>query len=240
MTIGGANLPSMAIGVSNSLRLGQGQTSRNSDGPVGLGFQSINSATPNKEPTFAEALVNAGAVSQPVFTTKLTTGGDGFILFGETDESLYTGSLTQVPVDNSNGFWFIDGVSFGVNGQQFSSAPLNMIGDTGGAGLDIPSDALSSYFSNVPGSGQDSNGNYFYPCGTSLPDFNLFFSNVQNGGPSSITIPGGALENGGDGTNCYTWFGSAGDTGSLGLPFFVSQYIEWDLSGPTMSFAAQA
>lgn len=43
VTIGGANLPNMVIGVCNNLVLGSGSSSRNSDGPVGLGFQSINS-----------------------------------------------------------------------------------------------------------------------------------------------------------------------------------------------------
>lgn len=236
VTIGGANLPNMAIGVCNSLTLGSGSTSRNSDGPVGLGFQSINSASPTKEPTFAEALVAAGAVSDPVFSTFFTTDDSGFILFGMTDSSLYSGSLTSVPVDSSSGFWLLDNVSFGVNGNQFSSAPLTTICDTGGPGLDIPADALSDYFGAVSGSGQDGNGNWYYPCGSQLPDLDVYFPS------GSVTIPGIALENGsGDaGSNCYTWMGTANGQGSMGIPFFTSMYIEWDLSGPTMNFARQA
>ena len=242
VTIGGANLPDFAIGVCNDLRYGSGETSRNSDGPVGLGFQSLNSASPTKQPTFAEALVGAGAVSSPVFATAFTTGDSGYITFGDVDSSAYSGSLTQIPIDNSTGFWYIDNVSFGVNGNEFSSAPLNCICDTGGAGLDIPSDALSDYFGAVSGSGQDSSGNWYYPCGTTLPDLDVYFPSVLNGGPSQISIPGSALLNGNGpaGDNCYTWFGAAGTTGSMGLPFFVSQYIVWDLSTPTMSFAPQA
>ena len=242
VVLGDVALAGMPIGVANMLHLGTGQTSRNSDGPVGLGFQSLNSVKPDKQPTFAEALQSAGALSKPVFTTHLTTDDSGVILFGEYDSSLYTGSLTQVPVDNSAGFWVIDNVSFGMNGQQFSSAPINMIGDTGGGGLDIPADALASYFSIVQGSGQDSNGNYFYPCGTDLPALELYFPSVLNGGPGSASISGQSIKDGdGDaGQNCYTHFGAASDQGSLGIPFFVSQYIEWDMSVPSMAFAQQA
>ena len=235
----------MAIGVCNSLKLGSGASSRNSDGPVGLGFQSINSASPNKEPTFAEALVGAGAVSQPVFTTHFTTDESGFILFGSTDSSLYTGSLSQLPVDNSTGFWLLSDLTFGTNSQPFSDAsPLTCIADTGGPGLDIPASSLSAYYSSVPGASQDSGGTWSYPCGTDLPDLDVFFPQVLNGGPSSISLPGNKLKNGdgAEGDRCYTRLGAAGDggQGSLGVPFFGSLYIEWDLSGPTMSVARQA
>ena len=243
VTIGGANLPNFAIGVCDSLRFGPGASARNSDGPVGLGFQAINSATPNKEPTFAEALVSAGAVAHPVFTTRFTTGDDGFILFGDTDASLHTGDLSQVAVDNGSGFWLLDGLTFGVNGQPFSAAPLTCIADTGGPGLDIPADALSAYFAAVDGASQDGSGTWTYPCGGALPDFEVYFPTVLNGGPGSVSIPGDKLKNGdgSEGSQCYTWMGAAGDDqGSLGIPFFSSLYIEWDVTVPSMAVARQA
>ena len=42
--IGGATVPSMPFGVCNDLRYGSGETGRNTDGPVGLGFGSENSS----------------------------------------------------------------------------------------------------------------------------------------------------------------------------------------------------
>ena len=44
VNIGGAIVPDMPIGVADSLHLGSGQTSRNSDGPVGLAFKYGNSS----------------------------------------------------------------------------------------------------------------------------------------------------------------------------------------------------
>ena len=245
MALGDIALAGMPIGVANSLHLGTNApagSTRNSDGPVGLGFQSINSVSPDKQPTFAEALQSAGALTHNVFTTHLTTDDSGEILFGNYDSSLYTGTLTQVPVDNSQGFWIIDSVSFSLNGQSISSSAINMIGDTGGPGLDIPADALAAYFAAVDGSGQDSNGNYFYPCGADLPDLELSFPTVLNGGPGTATVSGDKIKDGdGDaGSNCYTYFGVANGQGSLGIPFFTSQYIEWDMGVPSMAFASQA
>ena len=43
ITIGGAHVPNMPFGVCSDLRYGPGESTRNSDGPVGLGFQSLNS-----------------------------------------------------------------------------------------------------------------------------------------------------------------------------------------------------
>ena len=52
--IGGAIVPNMPIGVANSLQLGQGQTSRNSDGPVGLAFKYGNSSKLPRGPLYLE------------------------------------------------------------------------------------------------------------------------------------------------------------------------------------------
>lgn len=238
VNIGGATLPNFAIGVCNDLHLNPGASSRDTDGPVGLAFQYGNSARPTQQPTFAEALLSAGAISAPMFATHFKTDDSGSILFGAGDSSLYSGSLVSVGVDNSTGAWLVPQVGYGVNGQQFSTGPITMIADSGGPGLDVPSDALAQYWATVPGAAQDSNGSWYYPCGTALPDFDLFFGNADPNGPTSISIPGGSLPDGGDGTNCYTWMGAAGDQGSFGVPFFSSQYIEFDMSGPSMRFAA--
>ena len=137
-------------------------------------------------------------VDQPVFSTTFRTDDSGFVVFGTQEPGLYTGDLTQVPVANqTDGSWTVSGVSFGSNGQTFSSAPIDVLFDTGGAGLDIPSDALAAYFATVPGS-SNNGGTYSYPCGTTLPDFDFIFSRVSSG-PATVTIPGAALKNG-DGT----------------------------------------
>ena len=237
--IGGAKLTKFAIGVSNSLRLGSGQTSRNTDGPVGLGFKGLNTARPTQEPTFIGALIAAGAVTKNLFTTRLTKGSEGFILFGDTEASAHTGTLSVVPVDSSSSFWFLDNLTFGVKGAAFASvSPLNMIADTGGPGLDIPTAAVNKYFSNVDGAAKDSSGTWTYPCGTKLPDLDVFFPKVQSG-PKSVAIPGAALENGSgsQGQSCYTWIGNAGSTGSLGITLFSSLYVVWLTVSQSMSIA---
>ena len=66
-------------------------------------------------------------IDMPVFSTVLTQDDTGFVNFGMTDDSAYTGKLTQLAVDNSTGEWVIDDVSFGASGQAFNASSLNMI-----------------------------------------------------------------------------------------------------------------
>ena len=49
--IGGAAVPNMPFGVCTSLLYGSGSTTRDTDGPLGLGFGAGSTITPNKQCT---------------------------------------------------------------------------------------------------------------------------------------------------------------------------------------------
>ncbi|MCJ1475501.1 hypothetical protein MMC13_004164 [Lambiella insularis] len=78
-----------------------GATSRNTDEQVGLAFKYGNSIRPVQKRTFMEFL--QPHVDQPIFTTVLTQNDSGYVIFGTTDDSAYTGNLTHVAADNSTG-----------------------------------------------------------------------------------------------------------------------------------------
>ena len=224
----------MGLGVCTDLKLNPSQTSRDTDGPIGLAFGSGNSARPTRQPTFVEEFWNAGGLQAPMFTTHFKPDDSGTII-GTGDQTLYTGDLVSVPIDNSTSAWNVPQVTVG------ASQPIAMIADTGTPSMIIPSDALDSYFAGVKGAGKDSSGTWTFPCGTTLPDLQLYFPTADPNGPQTVYVPGSALVNTQSisGDSCYTWLGATdGGSGSLGAPFFESMYVEWDMAEPAIRFAA--
>ena len=106
------------------------------------------------------------------------------------DSSKYTGSITYVPVDNSQGFWQFTagGYSVGSNNATAGSVGTS-IADTGTSLLYLPSNVVSAYYAQVQGASQDkSAGGYVYPCGATLPDFNVAI------GGKTFTVPGSYID----------------------------------------------
>ncbi|KAL4967628.1 aspartic peptidase domain-containing protein [Aspergillus stella-maris] len=242
VNIGGAIVPNFALGVTDDLRYGDGSDgTRDTAGPVGLGFGQLNSIRPNPQPTFMEALVPY--VPEPIFSTAFKLNDTGFINFGYVDHEAYTGTITEVPVANTSsgneGQWMSLGISFGSGGDLFDADPLDMDFDSGTPSLSVSEDIAAAYFGLVDGS-DNSSGSWQYPCGTDLPDLDFVFSDVSSG-PSTVTIPGLALKNGdGDkGDMCSTWMGVVDGRGNAGVPFYISKYIVWNQAKPSMSFADQ-
>lgn len=227
--IGGATVPKMPFGVCNSLALGTGQTSRDTMGPVGLGFGVENSIRPTPQATFMEAL--EPYVSEPVFSTQFRPNNDGTIQFGYSDTSLYTGDLTTISIKNTTqdleGQWGTTSVSFGIGGKQFSAAALDMDFDSGTSSLSLSSDVASAYFAQVSGA-SNSGGSYSYPCSSTLPDLDFIFS-TSTAGPSTVTVPGKyiASQNNPTSGTCGTAINVVTGRGNAGQPFYMSKYMIW-------------
>ena len=237
VVIGSASVPNMPFGVCNDLHLGDGQTSRDTDGPVGLGFGSFNSIRPQPQCTFMECL--EPYVSDPVFASAFRLDDSGFMDFGYSDPSASSGDATFVDIDNSSGQWIAQGVQFGSGGSVFSPAAMGMDFDSGTTSLNIPDDAASEYFALIDGS-SNASGSWTYPCGTDLPDFDFVFTQATSG-PQTVTIPGNNLKNGdADSGDCSTWIGSGNDVANAGLPFYIAKYMVWNQANPSLSFADQA
>lgn len=240
VNIGGAIVPNFPLGVCDDLRYGEGSSTRDTAGPVGLGFGKLNSIRPDPQCTFMECL--QPYVPDPVFGTAFRRDNTGFINFGYSDSEAYNGTFTEVPAANTSagneGQWMSLGVSFGSDGHLFDADPLDMDFDTGTSTLSVSSDIAAAYWALVEGA-DDSSGSWEYPCGTQLPDLDFIFSNVTHG-PSTVTIPGQNLKNGDAETGmCGTWMYVVDGRGNAGIPFYISKYIVWNQAKPSMSFADQ-
>lgn len=241
VNIGGAIVPNFPLGVCDDLRYGSGSDgTRDTAGPVGLGFGKLNSIRPNPQCTFMECL--EPYVPEPVFGTAFKLNNTGFINFGYSDSEAFSGPITEVPAANTSsgneGQWMTLGVKFGSGGNLFDVDPLDMDFDSGTASLSVSSDIAAAYWALVEGA-DDSSGSWEYPCGTELPDLDFVFSNVTHG-PSTVTIPGQNLKNG-DGTTgmCGTWMNVVDGRGNAGVPFYVSKYIVWNQAKPSLPFTDQ-
>ncbi|KAL6236766.1 hypothetical protein BDW75DRAFT_229277 [Aspergillus navahoensis] len=241
VNIGGAIVPGFALGVCDDLRYGEGRDgTRDTAGPVGLGFGKLSSIRPNPQCTFKECL--EPYVPEPIFGTAFKLNDTGFINFCYVDSEAYTGPFTEVPVINTSswneGKWMSLGVSFGSGGDLFDANPLDMDFDSGTASLSVSSDIAAAYWALVEGS-DDSSGSWEYP-GVSAwyraaRPSTFFLSNVSHG-PSTVTIPSQNLRNG-DGTTgmCSTWMNIVEGRGNAGVPFYISKYIVWNQAKPSKS-----
>ena len=135
----------------------------NSNGILGLAFQSDNTIKPTPQPTFFENAIPS--LQAPVFTANLKAGTAGSYQFGFIDNTAYSGSLHYTPVVNSasaKGLWAFD-----------TNPGANVaIADTGSSLLLLDDDIVGAYWAPVPGHTSDATGITF-PCDTQLPDFQI-------------------------------------------------------------------
>lgn len=120
------------------------------DGLVGLAFSSINTVSPTAQKTFYD---NAkSSLSKGVFTADLKYHAAGTYDFGVIDSSKYTGSITYVDVDSSQGFWGFTGTGYAVGSGSFKSSSIDTIADTGTTLIYAPDAVVKAYYAQVSGS----------------------------------------------------------------------------------------
>lgn len=200
VSIGGATVTGQAIGLPSTVST-TFVSDTNSNGLVGMGFSSMNTFKPSPQKTFFDNI--ASELEEPVFTSLLRSDGVGEYEFGKVDSSKYTGSLVNVSVDSSNGYWQFDSPLFAVGSgslQTLTGSVTTAIADTGTSLMLVPSQMLEAYYGNVPNAQLSSSvGGYVYPCKEDLP--NLI---VALGDKYQATIPGKMLEFEEIGTNTTT------------------------------------
>ena len=113
--------------------------------------------------------------------------------------------------------------------------------DTGSAYLEVDPTVAAAYCGQVAGAvdasaAVDGSGRQF-PCGTPLPDFPMNF----NG--NTVTIPNAGLA-GGPVPNTNNMCGAnllgVAGRGTIGPPFWTTQYVMFNQADPSLSFAPQA
>ena len=134
--IGAVTVTSQAVECATSVST-QFVSDTDNDGLVGLAFDSINTASPQKVQTFVGNALSS--LAAPLFTANLKKGKAGNYNFGYIDSSEYTGSITYVPVKTTNGFWEFTGSGYAVGSGAFVSSSTDAIADTGTTLLYLPS-----------------------------------------------------------------------------------------------------
>lgn len=148
----------------------------NSDGILGLAFQSTNGIKPEPQPTFFENALST--LKAPLFTANLKANTVGNYQFGVIDHTAYSGSLNYVPVDKSKGLWQF----------QTKNGHSPGVADTGSSLLLLDDDIVDAYWGQVAGHKFNGQG-VIFPCGTKLPDFQIEL------GPTYIASVAGSLIN---------------------------------------------
>ncbi len=174
VNIGGATVTSQAVELPTEVA-SSFATDTASNGLVGLAFSKLNTVQPQQQKTFFDNVM--GDLAQPVFTANLKHGTTGAYEFGAIDTTAFTGSLTTVPIDSSNGFWQFTSQSIAIgNGQAMAVQGGSgiAIADTGTSLLIVDPAVVQAYWSQVTGAqNSQQEGGVVFPCNSALPDISL-------------------------------------------------------------------
>jgi hypothetical protein len=239
VTVGAVTATSQAVEAATSVSA-QFTQDVDTDGLLGLAMSSINTVQPQQQKTWFDTV--KGQLAKPLFAVTLKYHAAGSYDFGYIDSSKYTGSITYVNVDASQGFWGFSATAYSVGTGASTSASIDGILDTGTTLIYVSTAITRAYYAKVSGS-QNSNtyGGYVFPCSATLPDFSITVGGVKQVVPGkfinyapvtdgSSTCFGGIQPNTGIGFNIF------GDI------FLKSKYIVHDMSNstPRLGFAQQA
>ena len=201
VVVGGTTVTSQAVEAAETLSA-QFQSDTANDGLLGLAFDTINTASPNKVATFFQNAIPG--LDAPVFTANLKKGEPGNYNFGYIDSTEYSGDITYVPVSTANGFWEFAGNGYAVGSGAFVSSSIDAIADTGTTLLYLPDAAVSAYYAKVPGAfNSPTVGGYVFPCSATLPSITLGIGSYR------AVVPGS-----------YINYAPASDTGKCIVPPF--------------------
>ncbi|OOF91654.1 hypothetical protein ASPCADRAFT_211010 [Aspergillus carbonarius ITEM 5010] len=242
VNIGGAIVKDQAFGIPTEVSESFIEDT-NSNGLVGMGFSSINTIQPEAQNTFFANV--APSLDVPVMTASLKSDGVGEYEFGVIDSNKYQGSIANVSVDSSNGYWEFSTPQYRVaDGDLKTIDKVNTsIADTGTSLMLLNEDIVTAYYAEVPNSTYvNSVGGYIYPCNTTLPSFSIAI-----GSSSLATVPGNLISFSKVGTNtttgqalCYGGIQSNGGTSLqiLGDIFLKAFFVVFDMRGPSIGVAA--
>ncbi|KAI3333761.1 aspartic peptidase domain-containing protein [Ustulina deusta] len=239
VNIGGAEVQAQAIELATAVTQSF-VDDVSTDGLLGLAFSTINTVQPEQQKTFFDNVMSS--LAEPLFTADLRAGTNGAYEFGRIDTTKFTGDMTFVDIDNSQGFWQFTSDTFAVDGgkSQTSVAGNQAIADTGTTLLLADPAVATAYYGQVDGAVDDQQqGGFTIPCNATLPDLQLAVGNA------TATIKGADLSFAPVDATGETCFGGlqAGSSGGLqvyGDIFFKSNFVVFNGGDNTLGFATHA
>ncbi|KAI2605600.1 acid protease [Hypoxylon sp. NC1633] len=231
--IGGATVTNQAVELATAVSRSFVDDTAN-NGLVGLAFSSINTVQPAQQKTFFDNVMSS--LAEPLFTADLRAQAQGAYEFGAVDTSKFTGDMTWVPINNTDGFWQFTSESFAINGgqPQTSTAGAQAIADTGTTLLLADPAVAQAYYAQVDGAVDDQQqGGFTFPCNSQLPDLQL------DVGGSMATVKGSDINFAAvDGQTC---FGGLQATPAglqvYGDIFFKSNFVAFNGGNNSIGFA---
>jgi hypothetical protein len=205
------------------------------DGLLGLGFDTITTVQGIKTPV--DNLISQGLISKPIFGVSLgkaSNGGGGEYLFGGINSSKYTGSLTTVPVDKSQGYWGISVDDVSIGGSSIASSFSGIL-DTGTTLL-LFTDDVAAQVAQAYGASDNGDGTYSISCDTSSLSPLVFTL-----GGAEFNVPVDSLIYQQSGSSCIAGFAYGGlPFAILGDVFLKNNYVVFNQQVPQVQIAASA
>lgn len=237
VNIGGATVTKQAIELATAISTTFVQDTM-SNGLVGLAFSELNTVKPQKQKTFFDNVIPS--LAEPLFTADLRPNATGAYEFGRIDTTKFTGQMTWIPVNTTQGFWQFSSTKFAVGTGATTTADANgqAIADTGTTLLLVNMKIATAYYSQVQGAAnQQKLGGFTIPCDAQLPDLML-----DVGGQYMAKIKGSDINFGApvDQTNTVCFGGLQGTTSDLqifGDVFFKSQFVAFNGGNNTLGMA---
>ncbi|KAI8631248.1 acid protease [Xylariaceae sp. FL1651] len=234
VNIGGAEVQNQAVELATAVTQSFVQDTA-TDGLLGLAFSKLNTVQPQQQKTFFDNVMSS--LAEPLFTADLRPGANGAYEFGNIDTSKFTGDMTFVAVNTTQGFWQFASETFAINGgkTQTSTSGNQAIADTGTTLLLADPIVAEAYYAQVQGAQNDAQqGGFTFPCSATLPDLQLAV-----GDSALATVKGSDINFAPvDGQTCFGGL----QAGSAGLQvygdiFFKSNFVVFNGGNNTLGFA---
>jgi len=208
-TVGGLTVQSQAIETATQVSR-QFTMEQELDGLLGLGFGTLNTIAPKKQPTFFENIKSK--LDAPLFTVDFKHKAEGTYDFGYIDPAKHTSNFTYVSVDANPGYWRWTSSGYSVGSEAWVSASINGIADTGTTLLYLPTSIVQAYYKAMPGATNSrSYGGYVFPCSTNPPAF------VFGVGSEKFSIPGKFINYGPAALGSSSCFGGIQSSSNVGI-----------------------